>query len=131
LPIPRRRLRQLLTALLASEGAPEEGELSLVFCEDDFIHALNRHYRGKDRPTDVLSFPQGPESGVLGDLVISVPAAQRQARERGHSRETELEWLFLHGLLHLLGHDDETEAQAEEMNERARRALVLADRAAP
>jgi probable rRNA maturation factor len=110
-----------MAVLLECEGAPSGSELSLVFCDDDFIHGLNRDYRGKDKPTDVLSFPQDPDSGLLGDVVISVAAAQRQAAERGHSLAEEVEWLFLHGALHLLGHDDETEAQLEEMIRRARR----------
>jgi probable rRNA maturation factor len=113
-----------LRALLEAEGVPTEVELSLVFCEDDFIHGLNRDYRGKDKPTDVLSFNQDPETGILGDVVISVPTAARQAEARGHSLETELEWLFLHGALHLLGYDDETDEQADEMNRRARVALA-------
>jgi probable rRNA maturation factor len=102
-------------------------ELSLVFCDDAFIHALNRDYRGKDRPTDVLSFPQDLESGILGDVVISVPTSERQAAEAGRPAEAEIEWLFLHGSLHLLGYDDETEDQLEEMNRRARMALERAE----
>jgi probable rRNA maturation factor len=98
-------------------------ELSLVLCDDDFIHQLNRDYRGKDKPTDVLSFEQDPDSGILGDLVISVPTAAQQARTHRHSLEREIEWLFLHGALHLLGYDDETDEQAEEMDRRARAAL--------
>lgn len=128
MPILRRRLRQLLAALLDSEGVSQEVELSLVFCEDDFIHALNRDYRGKDRPTDVLSFPQDPESGVLGDVIISVPTAQRQAKDQSHPAATEIEWLFLHGALHLLGYDDETDEGAEEMNARARRVLEVVEK---
>ncbi len=113
-----------MDALLASEGVPSRGaELSLVFCEDEFIHTLNRDYRGKDKPTDVLSFPQDPTSGVLGDVVISVPTAARQAETRGHSAAREVEWLFVHGALHLLGYDDETDEGAEEMNTRARAVL--------
>src|SRR5688500_16243871 len=104
LPIPRKRLQQLTAALLDMEGASAGSEISLVFCDDEFIHGLNRHYRGKDKPTDVLSFPQDPASGLLGDVVISVPTAQRQSEERGHPLQTEIEWLYLHGVLHLLGH---------------------------
>jgi len=125
LPIPRKRLRELLDALLASEGRSPEVELSLVFCEDDFIHALNRDYRHKDRPTDVLSFPQDGEAGLLGDLVISVPTARRQAASHGHPLAAEVEWLFLHGALHLLGYDDSTDEEADEMDRRARRAQAL------
>jgi probable rRNA maturation factor len=91
----------------------------VVFCDDDFIQDLNREYRQKDHPTDVLSFPQDPQSGILGDVVISVPTAQRQAEGRGHLLEEEIEWLFLHGSLHLLGYDDETEEQAALMDRRA------------
>jgi probable rRNA maturation factor len=125
LPIPRKRLLALLSALLDSEGRNPEVELSLVFSDDAFIHQLNRDYRGKDKPTDVLSFEQDPESGLLGDLVISIPTSQRQAQERGHALAQEVEWLFLHGALHLLGYDDETDEQAEEMNRRAQAALDL------
>lgn len=113
-----------MKALLAYESVPEDVELSVVFCEDDFIHALNRDYRGKDKPTDVLSFPQERESGMLGDIVISVPTAARQAEARGATLEAEVEWLYLHGALHLLGYDDETDEQAEEMNVRARAVLA-------
>ena len=120
-----------MAALLDSEGAPREVELSLVFCDDDFIHALNRDYRGKDKPTDVLSFPQDRESGMLGDIVISVPTAVRQAQERDVSTETEIEWLYLHGALHLLGYDHETEEQLEEMNRRARAVLAKCQNPGP
>src|SRR5688572_6104934 len=114
LPIPRKRLQDLMAALLESERLTPDAEVSLVFCDEPFIHALNRDYRGKDKPTDVLSFPQDRESGVLGDVVISVPTAQRQAKERGHSLEAEIEWLFLHSLLHLAGYDHQTDEEAEE-----------------
>lgn len=113
-----------MAALLASEDAPQNVELSLVFCDDAFIHGLNREYRGKDCPTDVLSFGQDPDSGLLGDLVISVPAAARQAKAHGHGLAAEIEWLFLHGLLHLVGYEDDTDEQAELMTRRARRALA-------
>lgn len=112
-----------MDALLECEGRPKDVELSLVFCDDEFIHRLNREYRGKDKPTDVLSFEQEPEAGVLGDVVISLPTCRRQARELGHSVEREVEWLFLHGALHLLGYDDATDEQAQEMDRRARAAL--------
>lgn len=123
MPIPRKRLLELLSALLDSEQRNRDVELSLVFSDDEFIHQLNREYRGKDKPTDVLSFEQDPESGLLGDLVISIPTSQRQAQERGHSLAEEVEWLFLHGALHLLGYDDETDEQAAEMDRRAQAAL--------
>ena len=111
---------QLFRTLLAHEGAAPRLELSLVFCGDALIHELNREYRGKDQPTDVLSFPQERERGLLGDVIISVPTALRQAEAREQSLMVETEWLFLHGLLHLLGYDDETEEGAADMDRRAR-----------
>lgn len=103
------------------EGIASRGvEVSVVFCDDAFIHNLNREYRGFDKPTDVLSFPQELEGGVLGDVVISVPYAGRQAEQRSQPLEAEIEWLYIHGLLHLVGYDDSTDEEAEEMNRRAR-----------
>jgi probable rRNA maturation factor len=73
---------------------------------DSHIQELNRTYRRKDKATDVLSFPSDTP-GVLGDVVIARGVARRQAREHGHSFETELRVLALHGLLHLIGYDHE------------------------
>ena len=72
------------------------------------MRGLNRAWRGKDCPTDVLSFPSG-ETGFLGDVVIDVPFAARQARRLGHPLAREVKVLLAHGLLHLLGHDHETD----------------------
>jgi probable rRNA maturation factor len=93
-------------ALLA-EVELADAELSLVLCSDDHIQGLNTQWRGKAAPTDVLSFPQEDED-FLGDLVISVPTAARQAAERGTPLGDELRVLMVHGLLHLLGYDHET-----------------------
>ena len=76
----------------------------MALVPDARVRALNRRYRRKDAPTDVLSFSAG-EPGQLGDVVIAVGVARRQAREAGHSLQTELRVLALHGLLHLLGYD--------------------------
>ena len=108
-----------------------DAELSIVLCDDAFIHPLNRDYRGKDRPTDVLSFPQregeesDPDDPVLGDIVLSVERAQAQADERGHSLETEIRILLVHGILHLLGYDHEEDGDAEEMEAEERRVLAM------
>jgi probable rRNA maturation factor len=98
------------------------------------MRALNRRYRGKDRTTDVLSFAlrEGPFGDVqpemLGDIVISVPVAEKQARERGHSLSREIEHLLVHGLLHLLGYDHERgHAEARRMR---RKELLLLKRTA-
>jgi probable rRNA maturation factor len=99
----------------------EDTELSLVLCDDAFIQDLNRDYRGKDTPTDVLSFSQREgedadlEDPVLGDVVISLSTAMRQAEELGHTVETELVVLLVHGILHLLGHDHERPEEARVM----------------
>jgi rRNA maturation RNase YbeY len=83
--------------------------IDVVLAGDRLLQRLNRDFRGKDRPTDVLSFPGcGGEEG-LGDVVISVPTAARNARRLGHSVPRELDILALHGFLHVLGHDHETD----------------------
>ena len=99
----------------------EEAELSLVICDDAFIHPLNRDYRGKDRSTDVLSFSQREGDFafvgdlILGDVIISLETTIRQAQERGHSMEKELTILLVHGILHLLGYDHIEDDDAEVM----------------
>ncbi|MFO0715131.1 MAG: rRNA maturation RNase YbeY [Sandaracinus sp.] len=116
-----RRVRRWAERMLHALAMPE-AELSIVLTDDRTIHALNRDYRGMDKPTDVLAFAVRevlhagiaeaalPE-GVLGDVVISVPTATRQAREAQRSVEAEIAMLLAHGLLHLLGldHRDRTE----------------------
>ena len=82
--------------------------LSVLLCGDARMRGLNRQWRGLDRPTDVLSFPSG-EKGFLGDLVVDVPYAARQARRLGHPVSREVQLLLAHGILHLLGHDHETD----------------------
>lgn len=101
----RDALRADARALLRS-CALDEVELSLVLCSDAHIAALNGQWRDKPDPTDVLSFPQD-DPVVLGDLVLSIPTAQRQAEERGYALRDELRVLLVHGLLHLLGYDHE------------------------
>lgn len=89
------------------------GEVSLAFVTDARIRQLNRAYRGADTPTDVLSFPAHPShrpvDGALGDIAIAVGVAARQARAAGHTFGTEARVLALHGLLHLLGYDHESD----------------------
>lgn len=76
---------------------------------DAELRRLNRDYRGKDYPTDVLSFPLPNARNSLGDIAISLPRARAQSREYGHTPEQEIQVLMLHGLLHLLGMDHETD----------------------
>lgn len=86
------------------------GEVSVVVTGDEEIQALNRQHRDEDAATDVLSFPSGeinPESGqpYWGDIVIAYPSAERQAQAAAHGTEAELQFLAVHGVLHLAGHD--------------------------
>ncbi|HEY3284348.1 MAG TPA: rRNA maturation RNase YbeY [Armatimonadota bacterium] len=121
-----------MTRLLLSEGWPPASEVSLVLCDDAYIHTLNSQHMGEDRPTDVLSFPQmeDPKSArgqedrpLLGDIVISLETAQAQARERGVTLQQETELLLAHGLLHLLGYDHATPEDRQEMWARQESAL--------
>ena len=106
-------------------------EVSVLFCADTRMRALNRRYRGQDRPTDVLAFPTADsESGFLGDIVISVPYAGREARRRREPGAREIDRLLVHGLLHLMGYDHETDdGEMDALEARIRRRLGLADSA--
>ena len=108
-------------AAIAKEGRAGAW-LSAAVVDDAAIQALNRAFRQMDRPTDVLSFPMeegadiaGPPDGFLGDLVISLPRAEAQAVEYGHTLLREISFLTIHGALHLLGYDHEQEEQARRM----------------
>jgi probable rRNA maturation factor len=97
-----------------------EPDLTIVLTTDEVIQQLNAQYRGFDKPTDVLSFESGeinPETGIpyLGDIVISVPTASRQAHLAGHPIQNEIQLLVIHGLLHLFGYDHDTPAKKEQM----------------
>jgi len=92
-------------------------ELSIALVSDAQIKRLNKLYRNKDKPTDVLSFPIGEKVEdwlILGDIVISVDTARRQAQELGYSLEEELKRLLVHGLVHLLGYDHELGGEEEK-----------------
>ena len=127
--IDQRRVKRWVSLILKKLGCIKS-EISILFVDDDEIQVLNRDYRGKDKPTDVLSFPQieigkgiGRGKGekktrkyslpsplpipVLGDVVISLETAKRQAKERGHPFIREVLILLTHGILHLLGYDHE------------------------
>lgn len=106
---PGRRLKRIASAILVLVDQPE-AELSVALIGDAEMRKLNARYRGKDYPTDVLSFPlesSGPAPRLLGDVIISVETARRQARERGRPAEQELVTLLIHGVVHLLGYDHE------------------------
>jgi len=102
-------IHQAVEACYEMEGLPEEYEVSLSFVMNDEIQELNHTYRGKNEPTDVLSFPmEGPDNSpekLLGDIVISVEKVKEQAKEFGHSTDRELIYLVVHSTLHLMGYD--------------------------
>jgi probable rRNA maturation factor len=114
-------------------------ELSIALTDDREIHELNRVFRRRDRPTDVLAFAmregeasgRGPDGEILGDVVISLETARRQASRRGRNLEQEVRVLLAHGLLHLVGYDHETEKEARRMGVKTRalcRAAATAGR---
>jgi len=98
-------------------------EVSVAVVGDREMRALNKRWRGKEQTTDVLSFPSGDERGFLGDVIISIETARKQAAAGGWSLSRELRRLLAHGMLHCAGHDHETEQDAAKMA-RAERKLL-------
>jgi probable rRNA maturation factor len=123
-----RTLARFLT--LAQTAIHLRGQVSVLLTTDTAIKNLNRRFRGKNKSTDVLSFPAGPMPGaraadaVAGDLAISVETARRQGTACGHSLGTELKILILHGLLHLAGYDHESDAGRMARRERLLRGRL-------
>ncbi len=138
--------RERLARAILSDVRETSAELGIMFVGDQRMRGLNRRYRGKDHTTDVLGFamreafmPHGSTSSpsrvqsrdasrltpdMLGDVVISVPTAWRQAKEAGRSLDEELAWLLVHGILHLCGYDHErSEKEARRMHRRERMIL--------
>jgi probable rRNA maturation factor len=104
-------------------------EISVYFCGDRRMATLNGRWRGRNVSTDVLAFPAGgAEGGFLGDVVISVPFAARQARRRGEPTSREIDRLLIHGYLHLLGYDHETDdGEMDALEARLRKKLGIAE----
>jgi|TARA_B100001079_G_C16312541_1_gene470754 probable rRNA maturation factor len=104
------------------------GELSVLLINDRAMRVLNAQYRGKDRPTDVLSFPQSSPQGcaeqLIGDVVISLQTATRQAQERQSTLHGEIVRLLVHGILHLLGYDHEHSPQELQLMEDKERMII-------
>jgi len=125
--VRRRWLEGLAERVMQAEGCHPEAELSVIIGDDEWIRDLNREYRKKDRPTDVLAFPQDAAPAgaapLLGDVAISADTAARQAEEQGHSFDRELALLLAHGILHLTGWTDETAAARGRMMDRAETIL--------
>ncbi|MGE5653907.1 MAG: rRNA maturation RNase YbeY [Bacillota bacterium] len=121
-------IERAVRTTLRNELVEDEVEVSIVLVDDPYIQGLNAEYRGKDCPTDVLSFAmeegddeieydegEAPEFRLLGDIVISLETAQRQASEYGHSCDREIAFLTVHGMLHLLGYDHGSEDDDAEL----------------
>ena len=130
----RMLVRRCCNAVLRMENFSEPAEISVTFVDNKQIQELNKQYRNKDMPTDVLSFPMG-ENGVydenhatgakiLGDIVISVPKAVEQTKRYGHSFEREMGYLTAHSMLHLLGYDHEN-GGIERVHMREKEELVM------
>jgi probable rRNA maturation factor len=147
-PVETMRWVRLAEAVLADEGVKGDAELSVLFVDEGSIADLNKRFLGKDGPTDVLAFPideepadsgRSPDSGgtgpgftadpveaptLLGDVVICPAVAQRNAAGHTGSYDDELALLVVHGILHLLGMDHETDDEAEAMEARERQLLA-------
>jgi probable rRNA maturation factor len=121
----REHLNELVLSTIREERFDEPATIGLLITDDGTIRELNLRYRGQDRSTDVLAFPPGEDADGfvsppsvplhLGDIVVSYPRAVAQAAEHGHSVEEELDRLVIHGVLHLLGYDDQSQEEREAM----------------
>ena len=133
--MPLNQLRAKAKKLLKDLGV-SPAELSILLVDNSQIQKLNRLWRKKDHPTDVLAFAQregegaDPADPVLGDIVISVEQAKKQAEAQGHSLEKELDILLIHGILHLLGYEHEHGGrQAKKMREKEKELLEKLEKA--
>jgi probable rRNA maturation factor len=125
---PRGLSRRPLTAFAEFVSVRVAGgrRFCCLLTGDDELRRLNREFRGKDEPTDVLSFPSASPAGDLGDIAISVDRAQDQANSYGHELSSEVKILLLHGVVHLLGYDHETDrGKMRRLETRWRKELGL------
>ncbi len=134
--VPKAHVERAARAMLLAIDLGDH-ELSLVLTGDDRIEALNRAYRKKNKPTDVLAFPlregkHGDRAGrLLGDVVVSVPTARRQAEEASRDVLSEVLWLVAHGILHLVGWDHDTPARDRRMRKETTRLFDAAQARLP
>ena len=135
MPLRRATLKRVAKRALELECGDSNAELSIVLVDDGSIAELNKRYRGIEEPTDVLAFPQitqendakgedSEEVRILGDVVISLQTADRQARENGWPLEQEVALLLIHGILHLLNYDHQSKADSKRMREKEAAILV-------
>ncbi len=122
-------VRRAAEAAMRNEDAPPS-EISVVLSDDEHIRELNKHHRGMDKPTNVLSFPAArikTPSGLprfLGDVVLALETVEREAADETKPIENHLSHLVVHGVLHLLGYDHEDDEEAETMETRERQILA-------
>ena len=107
-------LQNAIRTALSGTNYKAETEISLVLADDVFVQALNKQYREKDKPTNVLSFPQDEEFS-LGDIIMALETIQKEAEDQNKKFEDHAVHLAVHGTLHLLGFDHETDDEAAEM----------------
>ena len=134
-------IKKAIEAALAAEAVLTPCVISVMLTDDEGIHQVNREFRGVDRPTDVLSFPQNEltpgsfdpaccerdwESGavLLGDMMISVPRCEQQGEEFGHGYRRELMYLTVHSVLHLLGYDHVDEGEMKKKMRKREKAIM-------
>ena len=130
----KKTIRDAVLLTLEYEKFDYAAEVSVTLCSAEYIHSLNKKYRGVDRPTDVLSFPLYEDGAfdevecsmgaALGDIVISVPRAKEQAAELGNSFLREVAFLTVHSTLHLLGYDHERSEEDDEMQCRIQKNII-------
>jgi probable rRNA maturation factor len=130
----RRKLRRIVEVVIEREGFKEPFTISLVLCDDPTIKELNRRFLNHDYPTDVLSFllsgideTSKGKQRLVGEIIISVETAERNAKRYRQTLESELIRLAIHGTLHLLGYDDTTQQQRRLMRRKERQYLKLTE----
>ncbi|GJL91160.1 rRNA maturation RNase YbeY [Hyphococcus sp.] len=114
----------------AAGEAGLEREIALLLCDDETIRDLNQRFRGRDKPTNVLSFPSGEIDGFLGDIALARETCLREAAEKGLALRDHAAHLIIHGMLHLIGYDHETDDDAAVMERRETeilRSMGIAD----
>ena len=127
-------VRDAIKATLDYESFPYDAEVSVTFCDNEYIRGLNKEFRNVDKHTDVLSFPmydggdfdeaECSMGAVLGDIVISLERAREQAEEIGNTFHREVAFLTVHSVLHLLGYDHERSPEDEEEQCKRQREII-------
>lgn len=121
---PKLMIWETVNAALNEVDNPNLGELSVVLSDDAQVQNLNRDYRGKDKPTNVLSFPMPKGSGLMGDVIFARETLEREAEAQGKRFSDHFAHLLVHGVLHLQGFDHQDDGAAEDMEAREVRALA-------